>query len=53
VVAGDGFVEEPFLAIDVDRPLLAVRADEIGHEVRLVDAAISSFVSGGSQTKQA
>src|SRR6476469_10893737 len=35
VMARDGFVEHPFLAVDVDRPLLAVRADEVRHGVRL------------------
>src|SRR5262249_61152461 len=35
VVAGDGLVVEALLAVDVDRALLAVRADEVRHSVRL------------------
>src|SRR2546423_5836107 len=47
VVAGDGFVEHPFLAVDVDRPLLAVRADEVRHGVRLAGARYT-FVGSAS-----
>src|SRR6266536_989204 len=35
VVAGDGLVVQPLLAVDVDRPLFAVRADEVRHGLRL------------------
>src|SRR5690349_8200423 len=35
VVAGDRLVVEALLAVNVDRPLLAVRADEVRHEARV------------------
>src|SRR5438105_391136 len=34
VMAGDGLVVEPLLAVAVDRSLLAVRADEVGHRIK-------------------
>src|SRR5512133_812900 len=37
-VARDGLLRQPFLAIVIDRPFLAVRADEVGHPVKVATA---------------